>query len=74
MVWLKKSRKLWAWLLEIHGTQLFLRLKLVSGKLTILTAQAQEQLALFIPLILSYLRNFPLSALARVLRGISSVL
>jgi len=31
MVWLKKWKKVWAWLLEIRGTQLSLRLKLISG-------------------------------------------
>jgi len=44
------------------------------GELTILAAQAQGQLALFIPLILSYLSNFPLLALIKVFQGISSVL
>jgi len=36
--WVKKWRKIWAWLLEICGAQLFLQLKLTYRGITILAA------------------------------------
>ena len=42
-------RKLWAWLLEICGAHLSLRLKLLVGELPSLAAQAHKNLILFYP-------------------------
>jgi len=74
MVRKKKWRKVWAWLLKIRGTQLSLRLKLISGGIKqILRLKHLGKFTLFITLKF-YLSNFPFSALIMVFQGISSVL